>query len=384
MCEGDDEFFSDSVTTDSMVEDAKNLIALGLDEVYWVECGVYYEVSQWKSLGENVRLVLKKECLERLSVNLYSSWSEFISYKPNLNRIPDNFYVLEDDSFYPSSPLSKKVDNYIKMVSFISLLVSSSDYSEYVGVGVIGKVVFLNRYKLELPVVVGGSDIEFGLDGVSIIDSMLSDGSHKEQKESILKEALCGLLINVTPDERFSYLMKNFGEFSKRFNENYQLFVSEFSFDKVRVEYEESKREYFTKLNEVFSNIQMKMLGVPVALAVSGVNISKIVDGATFWANTFLLISVVVYGVMMVYLLESQKHTLDSIKSEYDSQMFRMKNQYFDQYESISSLYRDLDERYGYQKKCIVGFYVILSVLFIVVSLFFIWSLPWKFMLLGY
>ena len=189
------------------------------------------------------------------------------------------------------------------------------------------------------------------------------------------------VLVNISKTDRLVYLINNFGEFSKRLNENYQLFVSEFSFDEVRKEYEENKRDYFSKLNDIFTSVQTKMLGIPISLGIASFKMSSIVDDISFWTNFLLLLSIVIYSVMMVMLIKNQKHTLESIKNEYKSQMARLKHQYAEQYENIKNIEKELNTRYSFQKTCLNGFYVMTASLFVLVIALFFWNLPWKLIL---
>ena len=81
---------------------------------------------------------------------------------------------------------------------------------------------------------------------------------------------------------------------------------------------------------------------------------------------------------MMFMLIANQKHTLSAVKSEYQSQMTRLKHQYSEQYESIKKIQTELDTRHDFQKKCLNWFYVMSATLFILILALFTWNLPWK------
>lgn len=376
---------SSLILSDDVIDDINSIFKGYFDFPDIYIDGAYSEFSEARLfLGRNVDLVYQSNVLESIPFEVYFSWDEFMSYRPNLLNVPEEFIILDTGVSYPEDVRSGKLDNYLKISNFLKILLKMSDHDERMGSDVLSKVIFLHRIRLEIPIYPQCISLDFPLDGISIVDSLLVDESHIEQKRSIFKEVIFGMLINIEIEKRFSYLLENFGEFSTRINENYQLFVSEFSFDKVRIEYEEHKRKYVSSLNDVFSAVQTKMLGIPVALVVVSSNVSKIVDGATFWSNIFLFFSVLAYGVMMIFLLQNQKHTLTSIKTEYTSHMNRLKNQFFEQYEKIESIKTELDQRYRYQSKSICFFYVALAVLFLSVFVFFMWSLPWQYILLGY
>ena len=153
------------------------------------------------------------------------------------------------------------------------------------------------------------------------------------------------------------------------------LLLCEFSFDDVRKEYEESKREYFTKLNDVFSSVQTKMLGVPISIAFASFKMSSIIDTSSFWQNSLLALSIAIYSIMMVLMIQNQKHSLEAVKKDYESQMTRLKHHYSEQYDLIEGIQTGLNSRYDYQKKCLKFFLVMTICLLVLVLGVFIVNL---------
>jgi len=343
---------------------------------------IYVEINDLSANeGQTAKASISAQQLKTQGLNVYWDWEDLLAYKPNITAVPDNFLIISEKIVYPTEPTSNKTKHYKEICTLLNLLISNADHTNNLTKKIINDVVFLHKSRLEIPIAYNQKCLGEGLDGISIIVALFKDQSHIEQKSSILKETLYSLLINVSKKDRLQYLLNNFGDFSKRLNENYQLFVSEFSFDDVRKEYEEKKRDYLTKLNDVFSSAQTKMLGVPIALALASLKLSAIVDNITFWTNFFLALSITIYSVMMFMLITNQKHTLKALKNEYESQMARLKHQYADQYEQVKEILTDLNLRYDHQNNCLSWFYVMTAALFILVLALFFWNLPWKLIL---
>ncbi|MCL1127946.1 hypothetical protein [Shewanella surugensis] len=290
---------------------------------------MYIELPDlFANIGNMVKVQLSSEELKKKNLSIFNEWADFLSFKPNLLYPPESFIILQEGIVFPSGSIEGKLKHFFDISSFLHLLNDNADHSTKVTSKVIDELVFLHKSRLDIPIILTTDSLNEALDGYSIVDSLFKDDSHKEQKISIFKEVMYGLLINIPVKDRLNYLLLNFGEFSKRFNENYQLFVSEFSFDDVRKEYEENKRDYLTKLNDIFSSVQTKMLGIPISLAIASFKMSSVVDGISFWTNFLLAISITIYSIMMFMLIANQKHTLSAVKSEYQSQMTRLKHQY--------------------------------------------------------
>lgn len=317
--------------------------------------------------------VISKD-LERLGI--YWNWEKFLRNKINLINTPPGFFIFSTDSIYPSESPAGTLKHYLDINQALKIIIDCADHIDKLSSEIIRELIFLHKARIEVPVVYTEANLKEGLDGISILDSIFSDPSHKEQKRSILKEVLYNLLSNVSKDSRLQHLFCNFGEFSKRINENYQLFVSEFSFDDVRKEYEEKKRDYLSKLNDVFSSLHTKMLGIPVSLALVSLKI-KLVDKMPLWPNIIIFIAITIYSNMMCCIIKNGKHTLKAIKNEYNGQMLRMKHQYIDQYKKIEDIKKDLDERYYFHKKYLNYYYVISIGVFFIGLIIFGINLPW-------
>lgn len=337
---------------------------------------VFIDIGELKNhIGEMAVIKFNKP------IGVFKSWKEFLEFKPNLTKCPDAFFLLDDNVIYPTDVTTNETKHYLSIIKLIGLLIDHADHTDSFSDQVINKVTFLHKSRIDVQLQYDTNDLIDSLDGITAIYAYFDDSSHKEQKISILKEALFGLGLATSAENQLSYLIRNFGEFSKRFIENYNLFVSEFSFDEVRKEYEEKKRDYFIKLDEIFSSVQSKMLGIPISLALASFKLSSIVDERSFWANLFLSVAITVYSAMMIMLIKNQKHSLKAIKSEFTSQMNRLKHQYSEQYEQIEIMITDLNNRHDYQKSCLNWFYFMCCTLFIVVIALFLWHLPWNIIL---
>ena len=354
--------------------------------------GVYIDFDELKKkVDKNFTAGITSNFLTSKNLSIYLNWEDFLKVGTNLINIPTSFWIIETDSIYPEPKPEAEVNTdslqeecsalkgYLNLVSVIKLLQKNADHSVKKGGTALKSLIYLHKARLNIPINVNSDLVKASYDGISIIESTFNtDTEHKEQKVSIFKEVVYSFLNGVPEQNRFIYLITHFGDFSTRLNENYHLFVSEFSFDDVRKEYEEKKRDYLGKLNDVYSSVIVKMLGIPIALALIANKISATVDASSFWVNLFLLFAVSIYCFMMVMLIANQKHTLSAIHSEYNSHMSRLKHQYPDEYQRIVEIKLELDLRREFQTNCLNGFYVMTAALFFLVLSYFLWSLPWK------
>ena len=230
---------------------------------------------------------------------------------------PKKFYLADIDYlfFEEGSNLPDLVKGYIDASLFASTLNDISDHS----LPLAPKAIFLQGEKLELSLSYSSGDHSV-LEGLEkfIFDFVKAD-IHKDQKATIIKGVLIEMLKNNEIDRlTVSCLIKRFSEFLERVNANYQLYVSEFSFDKIKEQVESEKFEFTLKLNKVFSDIQNQLLAVPIALVLVSSQM-KLSNGLSF-INMSIWCGVLIFGIFMSLLIRNQRSTLNAIKLEIDSQ----------------------------------------------------------------
>ena len=303
--------------------------------------------------GSEYQITISLVNLRQDGVEVYSNWIKFFENTKNKCVAPKSFYIISDKSKYigQTEGLTGDLKHYVNTVSLINILLDQADHTDTANVNNVPNVVMLHKNRLEIPCKYKLEDIQSGLDGITHIYKWINDEAHKEQRVSIFKAALYDFLKSVQKDRRFEYLLTHFGEFSSQVIENYDLYVSEFSFDDVRLEYQEKKREYMLKINETFSSIQTKALGIPVSLAFVAIRLSSSkTSSLTEDTNILLFVAALVYGLMMWLLIQNQKHSLKSIEIEYKGQLNRLKKEYPEHHEKIVSEFSDLDKRHRTQR----------------------------------
>ncbi len=74
------------------------------------------------------------------------------------------------------------------------------------------------------------------------LKELLSKTFTKEAKTALVREALVGFLKHQDTKHRLTYLMTHFNAFATQLLTSYEQFVSNYSFDKVRKEYQEKRQ----------------------------------------------------------------------------------------------------------------------------------------------
>jgi hypothetical protein len=151
-----------------------------------------------------------------------------------------------------------------------------------------------------------------------VLEELISKDLHKEAKTALVREALVSFLKRYDIAHRFTYLLTHFNAFSAQLLASYEQCVNNYSFDKVRREYQEKKTEYIVRINKVFDDVATKTFAIPagVWLAVSQIE-SAGLGTLGFYKNITFVIIVLVLAIIVCFNLMGQFSSLRALKNEY-------------------------------------------------------------------
>lgn len=226
----------------------------------------------------------------------------------------NNYFIIENKFFKEDTDVPDGVQRYRKLLCFIQLLRESAAYLEAER----EELIFIHDGKFSIPIRYSNNDllsIDFSF--IEKVEESFIDDTHKGQKYAILADTIIGLIKGTPPTERFHILITHLPELLSKFIDGYNLFVSNFSYDKVRNELEAFRVEYTAKIHKVFSDIQNQMLSIPVATIVVATQMKSAPTlGDQFIINTAVLVGCWIFVLLVCLLIWNQKHTLDVLEQE--------------------------------------------------------------------
>lgn len=260
------------------------------------------------------------------------------------------FYLADIDFLYAGdeSAAPPIVLHYLQATRLYALLGKLADHQG--GVGAAKTLVFLHKSKVEITPQYGEGDL-YELDNLRAfeIDFVVSD-THEAQKQTIIKTVLLELFAgrNKLP---FSELLARFAEFTEKVRASYELYVAEFSFQKVKAEVEKEKLDAMLKLNKVFSDIQSQLLAVPVALVL----VAGQMENSGNWTskNVLIWLAALIFAALMDLLIRNQRHTLKAVKQEIDQQRLQIATKYQTIGPRFDGIYQEIEGRHIHQQRLI-------------------------------
>ncbi len=297
------------------------------DAVFRFEPGIleiYLPPERLEELfGEIVRIGYKKDkFIEKgsdgtcLSVSLESdAWSGSAPFYPSINelwlhvkrefKLPSIYYLLDEKSHSEGDDKSGHIKAIEYFLSWRGFLYGLKDHvgSENDGATLIyfigtekgPKKYTINPLKIALDELIRMSKGDLCYDDLQLlIGELEKEDGHKKEREKVLRASLSEVMDEADSEATMSYLMRQGGRLRKKYQENYDLYLDNFSVNKHLAEIEEKSTDYISKINESISSSQSKAFAIPGA----------IIAIAALVKNTdALALFLVCFGLLCVWLL---------------------------------------------------------------------------------
>lgn len=279
--------------------------------------------------------------------NYFISMEEFLRAPARRVTVPNDFYIEELEYRHSIDFVAppQEISDYLHITRLFALLMKVADDERKVGSVV--TLVFLNQKKLEITADYQQTDLG-RLPSLDIFEQDYIDSTtHQQQKRIILRSTLFEMFSN-NRKVNLADLIKRFTEFVEHVESSYQLYVSEFSFQKIKAEIEREKLEFTAKLNKVFSDIQNQLLAVPAALILVGGQM----EAGQGWniKNMLVWFGAIVFSILMNLLIRNQHHTLNAVKLEIDQQWQLIQGKHRQVAQQFQTNYTQLYARYKHQR----------------------------------
>lgn len=279
------------------------------------------------------------------------------------------FYVADLDYCYPESGVQPElIRNYFLAVDLFQSFRKLADHEQVLGEAV--TLVFLHNRKLEITSDYTTGDLRDISEFQRFQKEFFSATAHAQQKAAVIKSVLVDLFEGEVRIP-FAEVLRRFNAIVSNSESNYELYVSEFSFQKVKAQIEQEKFELTAKLNKVFSDIQNQLLAIPAALVLVGGQMER--TGAWSVKNLFIWLGALVFSKLMDLLISNQQHTLDAIKREIDQQWELLQGQHRGVALRFRESYNSLNKRYKHQVNLLRTVSAVVGLAFLLSTAMLVW-----------
>lgn len=268
-----------------------------------------------------------------------NNWDTLLSYEEYVKNPVEAVYFIDEYKLFTVEDDDFTFNNYQNIAKVYQLLESVAISSS----GTVNLVVY--ERALPLTYQLKKSDLEHDFD-TEVLVRFLDKDLHHEAKVSLVCKALVSFLSSTGENLRFGYLISHFNAFSMDLSLSYQNYVDNYTFDKVRKEYQEKHTLYVERINDVFDGAVAKLLTMPAGVwfAITQIQTYQVGD-LVFIKNIAVLISVFILASFLVLNLLGQFGVLGVLSKEYNGLFERLKTDYPQEKSEIVTVIDDIDDK---------------------------------------
>lgn len=270
------------------------------------------------------------------------NWNTVLKYDHYIKKPIKNIFLTETASDFDAGSSDPKYKSYLaigELYKFLKFLseVSNADKDS----------IFYNRsYKFKIKAC--EDDLNHLIDTKSL-EKFKHQDMHREAILNLMCKEVTAFVKDQIEEFRFSYLIRNMNPLITNINHSYQSYAEDYTFDKVRKEYNEKKTEYIKKLNDTFDSVATKMFAIPAGIWFATAQMKVIGEPSNylFTKNFIVLMTVLCMVLIMILNIWGQRSTVTQMNSEYTKVFEALEAKFEEEKTQIQEVKLEVDKRYN-------------------------------------
>ncbi len=295
----------------------------------------------------NHRLGLLVRDLDALFNAPDASWNE-----------PPAYYVIDERFARGDAAVPVALARYRSLLTVTAVLREAANYVSDLQ----RELVFIDDEKTVVPVIFSSADLSEGLvENAARLSRIFGEPLHGDEKTELVSAAVIQSARSIRRADRFRHLISHLDQLCDEVEKGYRLFVSSFSYSKIRKEIETARLEYVGKIHKTLVDIQGQLLGIPVATIVVASQLKTPERcGLAFWTNAGVVLGAWIFVGLLWLAIRNQQHTLTAIEKEINGQNSRLERDYAAVRDDFVAVFDDLGGRITWHRR-VLWFVLVLA-----------------------
>lgn len=151
---------------------------------------------------------------------------------------------------------------------------------------------------------------------VVAFEKLLNDKLALKEFSKFFKNDLYEFLFSIEKEDRLKYLVANLDTIIESANRNYEIYLSSFSFDQIRDEYDKRKQKYFDELRSIINKVSGYSIGLPISISAASFAAFKTLDSLP----TYILIiaAFIIFSFYFIFMIRHNRDDIEDIKNDYN------------------------------------------------------------------
>lgn len=258
----------------------------------------------------------------RSSNTFHKDLPALLSADPKIGRgeMPEDFYLIEENYYSNDDDINEELSKLSIVCSLIKRLAILAHYHDKKTKSNFLRLVFMNpdeisrgqpvivetRLSLSTVKEINHLPIEKldGLVGVSEINDQ-----HHMERVGVFRNSISDFLKTIPEENRFDYLLKNWTDFLKIYDQNLAVYLSGFAFHKAKKEVAEAELDISSKISKVVGDITGKLLSVPVSLLA----VVAVAKSDSWIESSIIVLGLLLASIIIFELVANQQRQLRSV-----------------------------------------------------------------------
>ncbi|MGV0762395.1 hypothetical protein V6768_23935 [Tistrella mobilis] len=256
---------------------------------------------------------------------------------------PNEYFVVEGRITRHTCPAAEIQIKYRLIISLVNLLEKSAIFLDPIH----QVLVFVRDGRIEIPIDYDVTDLEsIDTEQVERFIGIFADQIHRDQKLTILAEAVVDLVAGLPSRERFRQIIREIKDLGEKVAAGYRLFTSSFTYSKIRREIESAQADFITRIHKTFVDLQGQILGIPIATIVVASQLKPAKScGIEFWTNIAIVAGAWIFVIFLLASIVNQWFTLSAVSSEFSRQQERLVNDFAELRTDFAHVFVELNRR---------------------------------------
>lgn len=336
---------------------ASTLRAMEVDDVY-NDAQITIDGDAEPNVGAEVRISVGQPNASTMGL-LVATFDDLFRSPRAFIAEPERYYVKNPGYASGDQPVPDILLRYRAVLEVLPILKESASLFDDTQ----RQLVFLGKEKVILPIQFTESDLKGDVvEKAERLTRLFAEELHIDEKRTILQTTLIEMVGGLRAEIRFGFLIRNLERLADEVEKGYRLFISSFSYSKIRNDVETARLEFVGKIHKTIVDIQGQLLGIPVATIVVVSQLKKPVGcDVTFWTNLGVLVGAWVFVGMLGIAGLNQWKTLEVISNEVERQKTRLNDDFASVANQFSDVFEDLDKRVRWHEGALITIGIILG-----------------------
>lgn len=279
----------------------------------------------------------------------YKTCSDFVKFH-NVNKNKE-YYILEIDS------TEKDLDNFFiknyndlsAIVEFLSSLADDSIKDKLI---IYSENKYLKIFKSFDADILSKENFVLEKD---LLFRFLEDYNKSSQEiKVIFKNELINFLTDLNYTEKLKYLFFHFSEFYQKCILGYEYYLSNFSYNKLKIELDNAVSDFHKNIRSVINDSQTKLIAIPasILLVYTNVDTSSIIQDK----NLFILLASFMFALLMHFFIINQLKALSIIMTNKKNylQLFEIRKDASKLSETIRNSTKEINKELKRQRRTLI------------------------------